>query len=77
SAAHNVDISAGIGGSPEGVIAAVIVKCYRGLFEQRPWFSPDADGARLRERHAGAGLDPDAILTMEDLAMGHVFFSCT
>ncbi len=74
---HNVDVAAGSGGGPEGVIAAVIAKCYGGIFEQRPWFAPDAEGARLRARHEGAGLDPDALLTMDELARGHVFFSCT
>ena len=77
SGGHNVDIAAGSGGSPEGVIAATIAKCYGGLFEMRPWFASTEEGARLRARHVAAGLDPDALLSMEELASGRVFFSCT
>lgn len=74
---HNVDIAAGRGGGPEGVIAAAIAKCYGGLFEMRPWFAGTPEGARQRDQHIAAGLDPDALLGMEELAQGHVFFSCT
>ncbi|HSI20698.1 MAG TPA: fructose-bisphosphatase class II [Verrucomicrobiae bacterium] len=74
---HNVDIAAGSGGGPEGVIAAVIAKCSGGYFEQRPYFSDSEEDRCLRQSLIDAGIDPDKTYVMEELAGGHVFFSCT
>lgn len=74
---HDVDIYVGIGGSPEGVIAAAILKCADGYMEMRPWFSKDTEGEEDREELVAAGIDPAKVYTMEDLVPGDAFFSMT
>ncbi len=65
-AGSGVDMMLGIGGSPEGVIAAVALKCVGGDFQGRLWPRNDDD----RELAARRGLDINQVLTLEDLVRG-------
>jgi fructose-1,6-bisphosphatase II len=69
-----VDVLVGIGGTPEGVIAACALKCLQGALFGRLWPRDD------RERRAAldAGYDLDRVLTIDDLVRGdNVFFAAT
>jgi fructose-1,6-bisphosphatase II len=69
-----VDIMLGIGGAPEGVIAAAGLKCLGGQFEGRLIAYEDAE----RERCAAMGLNIEQVLRMEDLAKGNeIYFAAT
>lgn len=65
-----VDLMMGIGGTPEGVIAAAAVKCLGGAVQGRLW-PRDADE---RERLVAAGYDVDRVLTTDDLVGGEDIF---
>ncbi len=69
-----VDLLVGIGGTPEGVIAAAALKSMGGEIQGRLW--PRDDG----ERQAALDLDYDldAVLTTDDLVRGdNCFFAAT
>ena len=69
-----IDVLFGIGGAPEGVIAAAALKCVGSELQgQLKWRSPEelARGARMGIK------DPDAIYMTEDLAKGDVMFAAT
>jgi len=69
-----VDLLLGIGGTPEGVIAAAALKCMGGAIQGR--LSPRSD--EEREQLQDAGLDPERVLTTDDLVSGKdVFFAAT
>ena len=69
-----VDVLMGIGGSPEGVIAAAALRCVGGDFKGRLVYRNDAD----RERSTRMGIeDLEKIYGIEELASGHVMFSAT
>lgn len=69
-----VDLLMGIGGTPEGVVAAAALKCLGGAIQGRLFPRSDEERARLEE----AGLDADRVLTTEDLVSGEdVFFAAT
>ena len=70
-----IDMLMGIGGAPEGVIAAAALKCLGGDMQGRLWPEDDED----RERMAKMGIEDDnKVLTMEDLAKGDdVYFAAT
>lgn len=69
-----VDILLGIGGAPEGVIAAAALKCMGGQFEGRLVPYTDEEKARCIKM----GLDVDKVLYMEDLVKGNeVYFAAT
>ena len=70
-----VDILVGIGGAPEGVLAAAALKCMGGEFQGRLYPMNSAE----RTRCFDMGLyDTDKILTMEDLAKGNeIIFAAT
>ena len=70
-----VDILFGIGGAPEGVIAAVALKCLGGELQGR--LKPD--GEEELERVYGMGLDdPDKLLLLDDLVKSEdIFFAAT
>lgn len=69
-----VDILLGIGGAPEGVIAAVGIKCLGGHFEGKLVPFNDEERARCQQM----GVSYDKILKMEDLAKGdEVYFVAT
>jgi fructose-1,6-bisphosphatase II len=65
-----VDLMMGIGGTPEGVIAASAVKCLGGAVQGRLW--PRDDGER--QKLVDAGYDPDRVLTTDDLVGGENIF---
>lgn len=58
-----VDLLLGIGGTPEGIITAVAMKCLGGVIQGR--LTPTDDDER--QRAIDAGHDLDRILTTEDL----------
>ena len=60
-----VDLLLGIGGTPEGIIAACAMKCLDGVIQARLW--PTDDEERQRAIDAGLNLDPDHVLTTDDL----------
>jgi fructose-1,6-bisphosphatase II len=69
-----VDLMMGIGGTPEGVIAAAAVKCLGGVVQGRLW-PRDADE---RQALVDAGYDPDRVLTTDDLVGGdNIFVAAT
>ena len=69
-----VDILLGIGGSPEGVIAACAIKALEGDMQCRLWPRHDADRRLAEER----GLDLEQVLGLDDLVRGDdVFFAAT
>ena len=70
-----VDVLAGIGGAPEGVLAAAALRCVGGEMQGRLW---PTDGAQVeRARNMGIG-NPSRKLTMDDLVRGDdVVFAAT
>ncbi|GBQ70638.1 fructose 1,6-bisphosphatase II [Ameyamaea chiangmaiensis NBRC 103196] len=70
-----VDIYAGSGGAPEGVLAAAAVRCVKGQMQARLLFEDDTQIARAREMDPGK--DPTRKLALEDMARGDVLFSAT
>ncbi|NLJ79316.1 MAG: class II fructose-bisphosphatase [Tissierellia bacterium] len=70
-----VDIMVGIGGAPEGVLAAAALKCMGGEFQGR--LHPVNEEERERCRNMGIH-DIDKVFSIEDLAKGNeVMFSAT
>ncbi len=69
-----VDLLVGIGGTPEGVIAAAALKSMGGEIQGRLWPRDDEE----RRAAIDAGYDLDAILTTDDLVKGdNCFFAAT
>ena len=69
-----VDVLMGVGGAPEGVIAAAAIRCVGGDMQGRLRFRSDAE----RERARGMGLvDLEKVMTAEELAGGSVMFAAT
>ncbi|HEY5186217.1 MAG TPA: class II fructose-bisphosphatase [Actinomycetes bacterium] len=69
-----VDLLLGIGGTPEGIIAACAIKCLGGTLQTRLWPKDDAE----RRRALDAGHDLDRVLTTNDLVSSdNVFFVAT
>ena len=69
-----VDLLYGIGGTPEGVVAAAALKCLGGTIQGRLYPRNDEERAAAIE----AGYDLDRVLTTEDLVKGeNVFFAAT
>jgi len=71
----SVDIYAGSGGAPEGVLAAAAVRCVKGQMQGRLLFEDDTQIARAKEM--APGQDPTRKLGLEDMARGDVLFSAT
>jgi fructose-1,6-bisphosphatase II len=68
------DLLMGIGGTPEGVIAACAMRCLGGEIQGQ--FAPQSD--LEREKMQGANLDLDQIFTAKDLVKGDdIFFAAT
>ena len=68
------DILFGIGGTPEGVIAACAIQCMGGAILGRLWPRNEDE----RSAALDAGYDLDRILTTDDLVSGdEVFFAAT
>jgi fructose-1,6-bisphosphatase II len=71
-----IDLLLGVGGTPEGIIAACAMKCMDGVIQGRLW--PTDDEERQRAIDAGHDLDPDSILLTDDLVTGDdCFFVAT
>lgn len=69
-----IDMLMGIGGTPEGVIAAAALKCVGGAMQGRLWPRNDEERRKLLE----AGYDLERVLTTNDLVSGEdVFFAAT
>ena len=68
------DILLGIGGTPEGVIAAAALKCMGGELQGRLWPRDEQERAAA----VAAGYDLDAVLSTDDLVRGdNCFFAAT
>ena len=71
---NDIDIFWGIGGAPEGVIAAAALRCTGGQMQGRLMF----EDAAQAERSRGMGItDPDRIYRIEEMARGDVMFAGT
>jgi fructose-1,6-bisphosphatase II len=68
-----VDLLVGIGGTPEGIIAACALKCMGGGLQGRLWPRDDDE----RQKALDAGHDLDRVLSIDDLVRGDVFFVAT
>ena len=69
-----VDLLLGVGGTPEGIIAACAIKCLGGTVQGKLWPKDDEERQKARD----AGLDVDRVLHTEDLVSGeNVFFVAT
>jgi fructose-1,6-bisphosphatase II len=69
-----VDLLMGIGGTPEGVIAAAALKCVGGGVQGKLWPRNDEE----RQELVAAGYDVDRVLTTDDLVSGEdVFVAAT
>jgi fructose-1,6-bisphosphatase II len=69
-----IDLLLGIGGTPEGIIAACAMKCMDGVIQGRLWPKDDAE----RERAIAAGHELDRVLYTDDLVSGDdCFFVAT
>jgi fructose-1,6-bisphosphatase II len=71
-----IDLLLGIGGTPEGIIAACAMKCTGGVIQARLW--PRDDEERQQALDAGHILDPDHVLATNDLVTADdCFFAAT
>jgi fructose-1,6-bisphosphatase II len=69
-----VDLLWGIGGTPEGVLAAAAIKCLGGAIFGKLWPRDEGEASRARS----AGYDLDRVLTTDDLVAGdNCFFAAT
>src|SRR5512141_2565016 len=64
----------GVGGAPEGVVAAAAIRCAGGELLGRFVCRGDAEREELREHGI---LDPDRMMTAEERAGGTVMFAAT
>jgi len=70
----NVDLMVGIGGTPEGVLAACALKCMGGAFYGKLYPRNDDE----RRRSLDAGYDLDKVLTLDDMVRSNnVFVAAT
>ncbi|HEU5268087.1 MAG TPA: fructose-bisphosphatase class II family protein, partial [Jatrophihabitans sp.] len=67
-----VDLLLGVGGTPEGIIAAAALRCMGGVIQARLWPRDDEE----RQKAIDAGHDLDRVLTTEDLVGGEDIFFC-
>ena len=69
-----MDVLVGIGGTPEGIVAACALKCIGGAIQAKLWPADDAE----REKAIGAGHDLGRVLHTNDLVSGdNAFFAAT
>jgi fructose-1,6-bisphosphatase II len=66
------DLLVGIGGTPEGIIAAAAIRCMGGAIQAK--LAPTDDNER--QKAIDAGYDLDRVLTTEDLVSGENVFFC-
>ena len=70
----DIDILLGIGGAPEGVLAAAALRCMGGDFQGRLIFGREEEKIRAR----GMGIEnPERVYNIEELARGNVMFCAT
>jgi fructose-1,6-bisphosphatase II / sedoheptulose-1,7-bisphosphatase len=69
-----IDVYMGIGGAPEGVLAAAALRCIGGQFQGRLHFRNDEERARARRMGI---TELDRIYALEELAAGDVMFTAT
>ncbi|MEO4040431.1 class II fructose-bisphosphatase [Hoeflea sp. CAU 1731] len=69
-----IDIYLGIGGAPEGVLAAAALRCIGGQMEGRLQLNTKEKIARAKTMGID---DPDRIYKLEEMASGDVVFSAT
>lgn len=69
-----VDMYIGIGGAPEGVLAAAALRCIGGQFQGRLIFSEEEE--KVRAKRMGIA-DFNKKYTLEELAKGDVMFAAT
>ncbi len=65
-----VDLLLGVGGTPEGIIAACAMKCLGGVIQGRLWPRDEAE----RRKALDAGHDLERVLTTDDLVTGENAF---
>jgi fructose-1,6-bisphosphatase II len=71
-----IDMLLGVGGTPEGIIAACAMKCMGGVIQGRLW--PTDDDERQKATDAGHDLDKDKVLGIDELVTGDdCFFVAT
>jgi fructose-1,6-bisphosphatase II len=70
--ATGVDLLMGIGGTPEGIIAAAALRCMGGVIQARLWPRDDDE----RHKAIDAGHDLDRVLETADLVRGEDIFFC-
>ncbi|MBB5774735.1 class II fructose-bisphosphatase [Nonomuraea jabiensis] len=69
-----IDLLLGIGGTPEGIVAACALKCLGGVIQGKLWPRDDAE----RSKAVNAGHDLSQVLTTNDLVKSDdVFFAAT
>ncbi len=69
-----VDLLLGVGGTPEGIIAACALTCMGGVLQGRLWPRNDEE----RQKAVDAGLDLDRVLSTRDLVdSDNVYFAAT
>jgi fructose-1,6-bisphosphatase II len=69
-----IDLMLGIGGTPEGIVAACALKCMGGVIQGKLWPRDDAE----RRKALDAGHDLNQVLTTNDLVSSDdVFFAAT
>ncbi len=73
-AERGVDVLMGIGGAPEGVLAAAALKCMGGDMQGRLKFRNDEEKARATKMGIK---DLDKIYTVDEMANGNVVFAAT
>jgi fructose-1,6-bisphosphatase II / sedoheptulose-1,7-bisphosphatase len=73
-ATTGIDIYIGIGGAPEGVLAAAALRCTGGQMQGRLLLDTPEKAARAKRMGID---DPDRIYTMEEMAAGDVLFAAT
>lgn len=71
---NNIDMYYGIGGAPEGVLAAAALQCLGGFMEGKLLFKNDDEKARATKVNI---TDFNKIYSLEELAQGDVMFSAT
>jgi fructose-1,6-bisphosphatase II len=70
-----IDLLLGIGGAPEGVLAAAAIQCIGGDVQGRLRFRSDAE--RERAKQMMGDVDVDRVLRIDDLAHGEILFAAT
>ncbi len=68
----DVDVLMGIGGTPEGIVAACALKCMGGAMQAKLWPRDDIE----REKALAAGHDLSRVLHTDDLVRGDNMFFC-